>query len=225
MPGAQLSDMGSAGIGSSSTKTSTPIGAALGSHQRQGTVSTNDSEWADIDSPTESSQLPVSIWDRGTASVSGISDLSNAPKSSPTLTTTPNIDTPMHLGLKEETYEGGLFPSTPRVIQPIKSPTSLATQPYATTQEEGDSDDEGELGELAVTMDKLRLFDASIYYGKGTMLFTSTDQNKFWDEEITFDVHDTPDIVIPPEAFAMPPIEVIDELFDIYYRVGSAGHS
>ncbi|KAF9172536.1 Transcriptional activator of fatty acid utilization [Mortierella sp. AD010] len=224
MPGAQLSDLGSAGVGSSSTKTSTSRGPALGNHQRQGTVSTNDSEWADIDSPTESSQ-PVSNWDRSAASVSEISDLSNASRSSPTLTTTPalaatpNIDTPMHLGLKEETYEGGLFPSTSKGMQPIKSSSPLATtQPHVTTQDESDSDDDGELGELAVTMDKLRLFDASLYYGKGTMLFTSTDQNKFWDEEITFDVHDTPDIVIPPEAFVMPSVEVIDELFDIYYR-------
>lgn len=110
-----------------------------------------------------------------------------------------------------------------------RSLTSTTTQPFAVnpeiTQVESDSDDEEELGELAVTMDKLRLFDASLYYGKGTMLFTSTDQNKFWDEEITFDVHDTPNIEIPPEAFVMPPIDVIDELFDIYYRVGPQSHS
>ena len=68
-------------------------------------------------------------------------------------------------------------------------------------------------------MDKLRLFDASMYLGKGTMLFTSTDQNKFWDEEISFDVHESQDIDIPPEGFVMPPVEVIDALFDIYYKV------
>lgn len=68
-------------------------------------------------------------------------------------------------------------------------------------------------------MDKLRLFDASLYLGKGTMLFTSTDQNKFWDEEISFDVHDSQDIDIPPEGFVMPPVEVIDALFDVYFNV------
>lgn len=83
----------------------------------------------------------------------------------------------------------------------------------------GDSEGDDELGELAATMDKLRLFDASYYFGKGTILFTSTDKNKFWDEEISFDVHDAQDIDIPPEALVMPPVEVIDTLFDIYYSV------
>lgn len=68
-------------------------------------------------------------------------------------------------------------------------------------------------------MDKMRLFDASVYFGKGSMLFTSTDQNQFWDEEISFDIHQTHDVDIPQEALVLPPVEVIDALFDIYYQV------
>lgn len=68
-------------------------------------------------------------------------------------------------------------------------------------------------------MDKMRLFDASVYFGKGSMLFTSTDQNLFWDEEISFDIHQTHDVDIPQEALVLPPVEVIDALFDIYYQV------
>jgi len=68
-------------------------------------------------------------------------------------------------------------------------------------------------------MDKLRVFDASVYFGKGSMMFTSTDENTFWDEEISFDVHESHNIDIPPEALVLPPIEVIDTLFDIYYQV------
>ncbi|KAF9115711.1 Transcriptional activator of fatty acid utilization [Mortierella sp. AM989] len=150
------------------------------------------------------------------------SGFSNVPEPSPALPTTPNVNTPLLSELKEEAYESGLFTPASRAVSSARSLTSTTTQPFAVnpeiTQVESDSDDEEELGELAVTMDKLRLFDASLYYGKGTMLFTSTDQNKFWDEEITFDVHDTLNIEIPPEAFVMPPIDVIDELFDIYYR-------
>ena len=51
------------------------------------------------------------------------------------------------------------------------------------------------------------------------MMFTSTDENTFWDEEISFDVHESHNIDIPPEALVLPPIEVIDTLFDIYYQV------
>lgn len=51
------------------------------------------------------------------------------------------------------------------------------------------------------------------------MLFTQTDTEKFWDEEISFDVHEAPDIDIPPEALVVPPLDVIDTLFDIYYSV------
>lgn len=86
-------------------------------------------------------------------------------------------------------------------------------------QEDSEAEDEGDLGELSATLDKLRLFDASVYFGKGSMLFTSTDQNQFWDEEISFDVHDVQHANIPAEATLLPPIEVIDMLFDIYYRV------
>ena len=86
-------------------------------------------------------------------------------------------------------------------------------------QEDSGGDDEGDLSELAATMDKLRVFDASVYFGKGSMLFTSTDQEKFWDEEISFDVHEARGVDIPPEATVLPPVEVMDALFDIYYQV------
>ncbi|KAF9912162.1 hypothetical protein EC991_000572 [Linnemannia zychae] len=102
--------------------------------------------------------------------------------------------------------------------QSSASPIAPAfTSPDSYPLDETDSDDSSDLGELAATMDKLRLFDASFYFGKGTMLFTQTDTEKFWDEEISFDVHEAPDIDIPPEALFMPPLEVIDTLFDIYY--------
>jgi hypothetical protein len=68
-------------------------------------------------------------------------------------------------------------------------------------------------------MDKLRVFDASVYFGKGSMLFTSTDQEKFWDEEISFDVHEARGVDIPIGATVLPPVEVMDELFEIYYQV------
>ncbi|KAF9083462.1 hypothetical protein BGX27_004118, partial [Mortierella sp. AM989] len=73
------------------------------------------------------------------------------------------------------------------------------------------------MNELATTMDKLRVFDASVYFGKGSMLFTSTDQNQFWDEEISFDVH-AHNVEMPPESQILPPVEVIDTLFEIYYQ-------
>ncbi|KAG0203489.1 hypothetical protein BGX28_004242 [Mortierella sp. GBA30] len=103
----------------------------------------------------------------------------------------------------------------------LKSPVSSIAQSFASATEPtyGESDDdEGDMSELATTMDKLRVFDASVYFGKGSMLFTSTDQNNFWDEEISFDVHDAHNVDIPPEALVLPPIEVIDALFDIYYQ-------
>lgn len=86
-------------------------------------------------------------------------------------------------------------------------------------QEDSGGDDEGDLSELAATMDKLRVFDASVYFGKGSMLFTSTDQEKFWDEEISFDVHEARGVDIPPEATVLPPVEVMDALIEIYYQV------
>lgn len=104
--------------------------------------------------------------------------------------------------------------------QSSASPIAPAfTSPDSFPLDESESDDGSDLGELAATMDKLRLFDASFYFGKGTMLFTQTDTEKFWDEEISFDVHEAPDIDIPPEALVMPPLDVIDTLFDIYYSV------
>ncbi|KAG0251282.1 Transcriptional activator of fatty acid utilization [Actinomortierella ambigua] len=103
----------------------------------------------------------------------------------------------------------------------LQSPTSSIAPSITSTLDPhldgSDGEEEEELEGLAETMDKLRLFDASVYFGKGSMLFTSTDQNHFWDEEISFDVHDVHDIEIPPEALNLPPIEVIDQLFDIYY--------
>lgn len=106
--------------------------------------------------------------------------------------------------------------------QSSASPIAPAfTSPDSFPLDESESDDGSDLGELAATMDKLRLFDASFYFGKGTMLFTQTDTEKFWDEEISFDVHEAPDIDIPPEALVVPPLDVIDALFDIYYSVRS----
>ncbi|KAF9331867.1 Kinesin-like protein kif15 [Podila minutissima] len=98
------------------------------------------------------------------------------------------------------------------------SPTSsIASSLKSSPEIDDESRNDGDPGGLAATMDKLRLFDASLYYGKGSIFFTSTDKNHFWDEEISFDVHDVHDIEIPPEATIMPPVEAIDMLFDIYY--------
>ncbi|KAI7832418.1 fungal-specific transcription factor domain-containing protein [Gamsiella multidivaricata] len=123
--------------------------------------------------------------------------------------------------MKAEMHEGGLFSPTSRGVIFTKLPSSPIVPSAISGGDnlsiESDGDDDSELGELAATMDKLRLFDASYYLGKGTMLFTSTDQNQFWDEEISFDVHDAQDICVPPEAYVMPPVEVIDTLIDIYY--------
>ncbi|KAF9583730.1 Transcriptional activator of fatty acid utilization, partial [Lunasporangiospora selenospora] len=126
-------------------------------------------------------------------------------------------------GLKEEeAYEEmQFFPSPEERASQSKSPAPSST-PSLTHLQDGiqDNSDPGEgveLDDLAVTMDKLRLFDASMYLGKGSMLFTSTDKDFFWDEEISFDVHDMHNIDIPIEALTLPPISVIDELFDIYY--------
>ncbi|KAF9956254.1 hypothetical protein BGZ72_002873 [Mortierella alpina] len=130
-----------------------------------------------------------------------------------------NLPTPGQ-SLKEEAHdEGTPIPSAQLARTIGKSPVSSLAQSFASTTDivHGDSEGDDELGDLAATMDKLRLFDASYYFGKGTMLFTSTDKNKFWDEEISFDVHDAQDIDIPAEALIMPPVEVIDTLFDIYY--------
>ncbi|KAF9929933.1 Transcriptional activator of fatty acid utilization [Linnemannia zychae] len=91
------------------------------------------------------------------------------------------------------------------------------TSPDNFPQVDSEAESGSDLDELAATMDKLRLFDASFYLGKGTMMFSSTDSEKWWDEEITFDVHEAPDIDIPPEALIMPPVDVIDALFEIYY--------
>lgn len=100
------------------------------------------------------------------------------------------------------------------------SPTSsIASSLKSSPDMDDENRNDGDPGGLAATMDKLRLFDASLYYGKGSIFFTSTDKNHFWDEEISFDVHDVHDIDIPPEATIMPPVEAIDMLFDIYYSV------
>ncbi|KAI1318997.1 Transcriptional activator of fatty acid utilization [Mortierella claussenii] len=187
------------------------------SDRQQSTSVTNEEEWVDNESLQESSLSAEPNWDQPAASQS-TNTLTTA-LMSPELTMTSNTGTPQK-DLKEETYEGSLFTPVSRVLTLPKSPAPSVTHSLASTGDNvrGESDgDEGGLGELAATMDKLRLFDASMYYGKGTMLFTSTDQSQFWDEEISFDVHDAQDIAIPPEALVMPPLEVIDELFDIYY--------
>ncbi|KAG0227215.1 Transcriptional activator of fatty acid utilization [Actinomortierella wolfii] len=138
---------------------------------------------------------------------------------SPSVLTQPLFETINPRGLKEESVEAGSSLTASKLLQ---SPTSSITPSISSTLDphidgsEGGEEEE-ELEGLAETMDKLRLFDASVYFGKGSMLFTSTDQNHFWDEEISFDVHDVHDIEIPPEALVVPPVEVIDQLFDIYY--------
>ncbi|KAF9431523.1 Transcriptional activator of fatty acid utilization [Entomortierella beljakovae] len=199
MPEGQFQDLMRSGTGLSTTiTTAAPTGLTTGSNERQETISTNDGDWRDTESSPEGSRLLDSSLDQH-----AISDVASAPFSPSIPSTIPNNDNSIFSGPKKEAHESGSNPPDNELPD--------------FSQDEDDSDD-GDLGELTVTMDKLRLFDASLYFGKGTMLFTSTDKNTFWDEEITFDVHDPLDIDIPPEAFVMPPVDVIDELFDIYYK-------
>ncbi|KAF9998181.1 Transcriptional activator of fatty acid utilization, partial [Modicella reniformis] len=206
MPGVQL-DLVKGLPGPSTAKTSSVHQPTSISHSCRKTALTNDSEWVDSDSTAEVSQPPTPSWNNQTPSAFGAMESSTRSKASRVT------------DLKEETYEGCLLTPAGRGVALTRSPSTSIEHSFTpdTVPMESDGDDERDLGELAATMDKLRLFDASFYFGKGTMMFSSTDQNKFWDEEITFDVHDPPNFTIPPEAFVVPPLEVIDTLLDIYY--------
>ncbi|KAG0264013.1 Transcriptional activator of fatty acid utilization [Mortierella polycephala] len=187
-------------------------------HDFQGTESSNDSKWADIDSPQEAMQQYVPSWDRSTASTSGLT----SERSSASL-----FSSDMHTGTtgqsfpKDKAVDDTLFLPTSQAqttdSSPAPSIVHSSTSAADITHGESDSDSDSGLGELAATMDRLRIFDASYYFGKGTMMFSSTDKTKMWDEEISLDVHGTHDIDIPPEALIMPATEVIDALIDIYY--------
>ncbi|KAG0214800.1 Transcriptional activator of fatty acid utilization [Mortierella sp. GBA30] len=222
MPGVNVQERIKEGVGSSVAHGSAAPGTSITvsrSQPRQNTASTNESDWADIDSPQEGTQPLVSDSEQCASNTLGIKDRSAVSLFTPELCIVSTIDTPSQQCLKEEDYDKELF-TRPAPTLGKSSASSVAQSPTATADVMhggSDGDDDGDLSELAATMDKLRLFDASYYFGKGTMLFTSTDQNKFWDEEISFDVHDAQDIDIPPEALIMPPVEVIDALFDIYY--------
>ncbi|KAG0017880.1 Transcriptional activator of fatty acid utilization [Podila clonocystis] len=184
------------------------------------TYTNNDDGWQDINSPLEKPSPYIPNWDR-------TFDMAVDP-STPTLSAamaTPTIGTPLQKPIKEETMDTNIPLFTPEFqsSRSVKSPASSIAPSFTSTDHhhrppDSDGDEEGDLGELAVTMDKMRLFDASVYFGKGSMLFTSTDQNQFWDEEISFDIHETHDVDIPQEALILPPVEVIDALFDIYYQ-------
>ncbi|KAG0085325.1 hypothetical protein BGZ92_009083 [Podila epicladia] len=144
------------------------------------------------------------------------SESSPTPADAHTHTHTHPSQSPPTTVLKEEVFDKKIF--VPQSELSMGSPTSsIASSLKSSPETDDESRNDGDPGGLAATMDKLRLFDASLYYGKGSIFFTSTDKNHFWDEEISFDVHDVHDIDIPPEATIMPPVEAIDMLFDIYY--------
>ncbi|KAG0042985.1 Transcriptional activator of fatty acid utilization [Gryganskiella cystojenkinii] len=222
-PGSSSSAAGQPQSSSSSSKRSAPSGITISSPMDA------DDGWQDMNSPQER-QLPYDQWSQGTmdtvrtptmnalsmdlvGSASGSGSGSGSGPGSGRLAF-----------LKEEPVSEPLF--TPEFqSRSLKSPASSIAPSLSNVDHihednnnNNSSDDEGDLGELAATLDKLRLFDASVYFGKGSMLFTSTDQNQFWDEEISFDVHDVPHADIPVEATILPPVEVIDALFDVYYR-------
>ncbi|CAO3565615.1 unnamed protein product [Mortierella alpina] len=220
MPGVQIQEHLRNSKGTAGGQASDTQGAISDNTQRQGTASTNESEWADIDSPLDGTQPLVPDWEQGAPGTSMANmDRSPIPLFTSDFRMASNLPASGQ-PFKEEIHDDGLpIPSAQLTRTPGKSPSSSLAQSFASTTDivHGDSEGDDELGDLAATMDKLRLFDASYYFGKGTILFTSTDKNKFWDEEISFDVHDAQDIDIPPEALVMPPVEVIDTLFDIYY--------
>ncbi|KAF9285541.1 hypothetical protein BGZ68_003767 [Mortierella alpina] len=220
MPGVQIQDQLRNGKEIAGGQALDRPGPPPSNTQRQGTASTNESEWADIDSPLDGTQPLVPDWEQGAPGTSsGNMERSPVPLFTSEFRGASNLPTSSHT-LKEEIHDGELPIPDGQLARTVgKSPASSLAQSFASTTDtvHGDSEGDDELGELAATMDKLRLFDASYYFGKGTILFTSTDKNKFWDEEISFDVHDAQDIDIPPEALIMPPVEVIDTLFDIYY--------
>ncbi|KAF9939194.1 Transcriptional activator of fatty acid utilization [Mortierella alpina] len=220
MPGVQIQEQLRNSKGAASGHASDTQGALSNNAERQGTASTNENEWADIDSPPDGTQPLVPDWEQGVPGTSIANmDRSPVPLFTPEFRVASDLSTPSQ-SFKEEIHDEGLpIPGAHLARASGKSPASSLARSFASTTDivHGDSEGDDDLGELAATMDKLRLFDASYYFGKGTMLFTSTDKNKFWDEEISFDVHDAQDIDIPPEALIMPPVEVIDTLFDIYY--------
>ncbi|KAG0269810.1 Transcriptional activator of fatty acid utilization [Linnemannia exigua] len=182
-------------------------------------ISGTDDGWADITSPQETSLQLETQWNQDFTSPSMALDT----MATPTLTATMgDPTTPRTPCRNEESQNYPLFTPELQSSISVKSPASSIAPSFTSTadhmQEDSGGDDEGDLSELAATMDKLRVFDASVYFGKGSMLFTSTDQEKFWDEEISFDVHEARGVDIPPEATVLPPVEVMDALFDIYYQ-------
>ncbi|KAF9180638.1 hypothetical protein BGZ51_006065 [Haplosporangium sp. Z 767] len=203
--------------GSSAAHALTLPTTAPSGHDLQGTESSNDSHWADIDSPQEGMQQYAPNWDRSTTSMSGTSEQSSASLFSPDM----HAETTGQSFTKDRTVDDTLFMPTSQVQTTGNSPAPSIIHSSASladvTHGESDGDSDSDLGELAATMDRLRIFDASYYFGKGTIMFSSTDKTKMWDEEISLDVHGAHDIDIPPEALIMPATEVIDALIDIYY--------
>ncbi|KAF9137948.1 Transcriptional activator of fatty acid utilization [Mortierella sp. GBA39] len=224
LPASQVQELihGNLGSGSSSVQatatTTTKSKETTSTHyQRQGPagVVSTDSDFADVDSPKESVLSFVPYSDQG--STSRTPDPPVVPYYSRALTNNLDILEPKQSPRQEPIGSSKLSQHVAH-SQSSASPNAPAfTSPDSFPLDESESDDGSDFGELAATMDKLRLFDASFYFGKGTMMFTHTDTEKFWDEEISFDVHEAPDIDIPPEALVMPPLDVIDALFDIYY--------
>ncbi|KAG0341158.1 hypothetical protein BG004_006123 [Podila humilis] len=198
------------------TKTTTSFkqGAAGGSSSKKSvTAGTKRS------SPKAATDKPVEHHERSLDSHS--SNIASVSSSVAAHTQThSNSQSPKMSIMKEEVFDKKIFIPQSGPTLTMGSPTSSIASSLKSSPDM-DHDDtsrsEGDPGGLAATMDKLRLFDASLYYGKGSIFFTSTDKNHFWDEEISFDVHDVYDIDIPPEATILPPVEAIDMLIDIYY--------
>ncbi|KAG0047304.1 hypothetical protein BGZ83_007634 [Gryganskiella cystojenkinii] len=201
-----------------STSGSNDMDSQQQQQQQQNPTLVKVTDRANVTSPEAIAQSTLQTWDQSGANVSMNS--SHAPSStlSPEIPTSSLTSTPIYQPLKSEGSDNAAQVPTSTSTTVAKSPaSSIAGSLNSTTQEDDHEEYDDHVGDLAATMDKLRLFDASMYLGKGTMLFTSTDQNKFWDEEISFDVHDAQDIDLPLEAYTMPPVEVIDALIDIYY--------
>ncbi|KAF9335983.1 Kinesin-like protein kif15, partial [Linnemannia elongata] len=228
LPASQVQELIHGNLGSSSssvqaTTTTTTIKAKETTStpfQQQGlaggTVISTDSDLANINSPKDNVLSFVPNLDQG-SSLARMPDPTAVPSYSRPSTNNLNILEPKQ-SPRQETIGSSKLSQHVTHSQSSASPIAPAfTSPDSFPLDESESDDGSDLGELAATMDKLRLFDASFYFGKGTMLFTQTDTEKFWDEEISFDVHEAPDIDIPPEALVVPPLDVIDTLFDIYY--------
>ncbi|KAF9550262.1 Kinesin-like protein kif15 [Mortierella hygrophila] len=225
LPASQVQELihGNLGLGSSSvqataTTTTTKSKETTSTHyQRQGPagVISTDSDFANVDSPKESVLSFIPYLDQG--STSRTPDPPVVPSYSRALKNNLDILEPKQSPRQEPVGSSKLSQHVAH-SQSSASPNAPAfTSSDSFPLDESESDDSSDFDELAATMDKLRLFDASFYFGKGTMMFSHTDTEKFWDEEISFDVHEAPDIDIPPEALVMPPLDVIDALFDIYY--------